>query len=66
HVRLCLEPEVNGVFVELAPQVYESLTRQGWIFHRFIGDHGYRLMCSWTTTEAEIEAFIGDLTGLIH
>jgi threonine aldolase len=60
-VKLALKPEVNGIFVELAPAVYAAMAARGWHFYRFIGDHGYRLMCSWATTDAEIAAFISDL-----
>lgn len=60
-VRLLAAPEANGVFVELPPAVYADLTARGWHFHRFIGDHGYRLMCAWDTTEADLAAFVSDL-----
>jgi threonine aldolase len=32
----------------------------GWTFYDFIGLGGYRLMCSWTTTDAEVDAFVKD------
>lgn len=62
--RLIAEPEANGVFVEMPRSVYDALTRRGWQFHRFIGEHGYRLMCSWATSDSEIEAFIADVRAL--
>lgn len=61
-VRLIMEPEVNGIFVELPPALYQALTARGWHFYRFIGEHGYRLMCSWETQDADIAAFVADLT----
>jgi threonine aldolase len=64
-IRLAVEPQVNGVFVELAPAVFESLTAKGWFFYPFIGEHGYRLMCSWATTDAEVDMFLGDLNEVI-
>ena len=60
-VRLVLEPEVNAVFVELARPVADQLMQRGWHFYNFIGAHGYRLMCSWATQEADIAAFAADL-----
>ena len=60
-VRLLFEPEVNGVFVELPPAVYAALSARGWHFYKFIGEHGYRLMCSWETPETDIAAFVADL-----
>ena len=59
-LKLILEPTVNGVFLEMPPAVYSGLTERGWIFHRFIGEQGYRLMCSWSTTQDEINAFVRD------
>ncbi|HWA85821.1 MAG TPA: low specificity L-threonine aldolase [Opitutus sp.] len=59
-LRLLFEPEVNGVFVEMPPAVYGALTARGWHFYKFIGDHGYRLMTSWATTDADVDAFIAD------
>ncbi|HVU23144.1 MAG TPA: low specificity L-threonine aldolase [Opitutus sp.] len=59
-LRLLFEPAVNGVFVEMPPAVFDALTARGWHFYKFIGEHGYRLMTSWATTEAEVDAFIAD------
>ena len=52
--------EANGVFVELPPKVYAALEARGWHFYKFVGEHGYRLMCSWETRDAEIAAFLAD------
>lgn len=53
--------EVNGVFVELPPRVFAALEDRGWHFYRFVGEHGYRLMCSWETQEADVDAFLSDV-----
>lgn len=58
--RLVAPGEANGVFVELPPPVYAALEARGWRFYKFIGEHGYRLMCSWQTTDAEVAAFLAD------
>lgn len=60
-VKLLGDPAVNSVFVELAPATVAALTARGWHFYKFIGDHGYRLMCSWATPPAAIERFVADL-----
>ena len=52
--------EVNGVFVELPPRVVKTLEARGWHFYRFVGEHGYRLMCSWDTQDSEVAAFLAD------
>jgi threonine aldolase len=53
--------EANGVFVELAPRVVTALAAKGWHFYKFVGEHGYRLMCSWATPDADVNAFLADL-----
>lgn len=62
--RLVAPTEVNGVFVELPPPLAEALQARGWHFYRFVGDDGYRLMCSWATTEADVAAFLRDAQDL--
>ena len=52
--------EANGVFIELPPAVVLALEARGWHFYKFIGEHGYRLMCSWATSDAEVTAFLAD------
>lgn len=61
QLKLLAEPEANGVFVELPPVTVEKLWAQGWHFHRFIGEHGYRLMCSWATAPETVDRFAADL-----
>ncbi len=61
QVRFIAEPAANGVFVELPGVAVEALWARGWHFHRFIGAHGYRLMCSWATAPDTIERFAADL-----
>lgn len=58
---LLVPPEANGVFVELPPPVVAALETRGWKFYRFIGEHGYRLMCSWETQESDVAAFLADV-----
>ena len=60
-VKLIVEPEVNGLFAEMPPALFTALESKGWVFYKFIGEHGYRLMCSWNTTDAEIAAFVSDV-----
>ncbi len=56
-----VEPvEVNGVFVKLPSKVFAALEARGWHFYKFVGEHGYRLMCSWETRDADVAAFLAD------
>jgi threonine aldolase len=58
--RVLFETDANSVFVEIPPKVASALSAKGWLFHRFIGEHGYRLMCSWATTQQDIATFLAD------
>ena len=59
--KLLESTEVNGVFVELPPRVTRALEARGWQFYRFVGEHGYRLMCSWQTRDEDVAAFLADV-----
>jgi len=65
HVKLIAEPEANGVFVELPRAAVEALWARGWHFHRFIGEHGYRLMCSWATAPADVDRLVNELRAVL-
>ncbi len=52
--------QANGVFVEMPAGVYQNLAAKGWQFYKFVGENGYRLMCSWETQDADIAAFLAD------
>jgi threonine aldolase len=66
QVRFLAEPEASGVFVELPRAAAEAMWARGWHFYRFIGEDGYRLMCSWATQPAEIERFAADLRAALE
>jgi threonine aldolase len=55
--------EANAVFVKLPPALARGLTERGWEIHDFIGGSS-RLMCSWQTTEADIEGLMRDVLAL--
>jgi threonine aldolase len=53
--------EANAVFVRLSEQLARDLQVHGWQFYKFIEPDIYRLMCSWSTTATDVDAFVGDL-----
>jgi threonine aldolase len=53
--------QANAVFVSMSQQLIEALHQLGWHFYSFIGAGGVRLMCSWATEEADIEALVEDV-----
>lgn len=56
--------QVNGVFVEMPEPVQAALRAKGWRFYNFIGGCA-RLMCSWSTSEAQVDRFLADLRELV-
>lgn len=51
----------NAVFAKLPDLVAARLREKGWIFYNFIGAGGSRFMCSWDTTQADVDALVADL-----
>ncbi|SKA98599.1 L-threonine aldolase [Prosthecobacter debontii] len=51
--------DANAVFARLPETMKSGLKERGWMFYSFIGG-GSRLMCSWATTEADVDTFIAD------
>ena len=66
RARLLAETEANAVFVALPRDAAAALEARGWHFYRFIGEDGYRLMCSWSTTAADVDRFTADLVSLLR
>lgn len=57
-----LRPAVaNSVFVELSASTHGYLQSRGWHYYSFIGGQGARFMCSWDTSETDIEALVRDV-----
>lgn len=65
RLRFIAEPEANGVFVELPPGAAGALSARGWHLYRFIGENGYRLMCSWATTPEVVDRFVADVSDVL-
>ncbi len=57
--------QANAVFVALPPGVSQALHDRDWHFYEFIGRGGVRLMCSWDTTDEDINLLIADLRELM-
>jgi len=57
--------QANAVFVKLPQPTIDGLRKAGWRFYDFIGSGGVRLMCSWDTTDADVDALVADVRRLI-
>ena len=60
-VRLLYPCEVNAVFASLTPACHQQLCAAGWHYYTFIGQGGARFMCSWATTEDDVDALLADV-----
>lgn len=59
-VELLYPAEANSAFLKLSPQINTYLQQQGWKYYHFIGG-GARFMCSWLTTEADVDVLLADM-----
>lgn len=53
--------EANAVFVPMEKDLLQGLRARGWLLYNFIGDNVVRLMCSWSTSQADIDALLTDM-----
>jgi threonine aldolase len=58
-VQILYPVDANAVFARLPDTIKARLKSLGWQFYSFIGG-GSRLMCSWATTQADVDSFIAD------
>jgi threonine aldolase len=65
-LRLLFPRQANSVFVELPPFAIQGLRDRGWLFYTFIGQGGCRLMCSWDTTEQDVDDVVRDLNAALQ
>src|SRR5438270_3468030 len=60
-IDIAFPVEANAVFVRMADELVRNLNSRGWHFYKFVEPDIYRLMCSWATTDEQIDLLIGDL-----
>jgi threonine aldolase len=53
--------EASAVFLRMPDELVTQLRSRGWHFYKFVEPDVYRLMCSWSVTEADIDDFIKDV-----
>jgi threonine aldolase len=57
-VRLMSPCQANAVFAEMSADIATALRAAGWHFYSFIGTGGARFMCSWQTTEEDVQKLV--------
>jgi threonine aldolase len=65
-IEIVFPVDANAVFVRMNQQLVEHLQSRGWHFYKFVEPDIYRLMCSWSTTEAAISDFMADIIAINH
>ncbi|HWY39844.1 MAG TPA: low specificity L-threonine aldolase [Chthoniobacterales bacterium] len=60
-INIAFPVEANAVFVRLSDSLLRRLHARGWHFYKFVEPDVYRLMCSWATTQADIDQLVTDL-----
>jgi len=55
--------DANAVFVTLPEKLVRGLHERGWEIHDF-GWGAYRFMCSWATTQADLDAVMKDISAI--
>jgi threonine aldolase len=61
RISLAEAVDGNALFARMPPAWAQAMEKRGWHFYAFIAAGGYRLMCSWDTTQDDIDAFLADL-----
>jgi len=60
-IRIVHPVNTNSVFAKMSDQVVKGMHERGWKFYNHVGSEGEaRLMCSWDTTEEDVDAFAED------
>ena len=58
--------QTNVVFARIPHEAVQGMYRRGWKFYTHVGSADEaRLMCSWDTTETDVDAFAADLRELV-
>jgi threonine aldolase len=57
--------DANAAFIPMPEFLYLGLRDRGWLIYNFIGA-AVRLMCSWSTTEADIDALLADVRDILQ
>jgi threonine aldolase len=53
--------QANAVFLRMSDEQVCNLRARGWHFYKSIEPDVYRVMCSWSVSEQEIEDFVADV-----
>lgn len=63
-VAISFPVETNAVFARMPSAVVDALHQRGWRFYTHVPPGTCRLMCSWDTTEGDVDGFAQDVKSL--
>ena len=63
-MRPLLPIESNGVYFKLSDLFANRLSAAGWNFYKMIEPDVYRLMCSWSTTDQQIDQLVRQMSDI--
>jgi len=66
NVTIAFPVETNVVFASIPDVVVQGMYARGWKFYTNVGVNYARLMCSWDTTESDVDAIAADLKELMQ
>ncbi len=65
-LELLFPRQANALFVNLPPQVIDTLHEHDWHFYTFIGENGARFMCSWDMDQINSQPLRNNLIPLTY
>jgi len=66
RVQIVYPVQTNSVFARIPDEIVQAMYRRGWKFYTHVGSADEaRLMCSWDTTEQDVDSFAADLGELL-
>lgn len=67
QVQIAYPVQSNAVFARLPEEVVTRMHERGWKFYTHVGPlKEARLMCSWDTTQGDVDAFAADLGEVVR
>lgn len=64
HIKIAFPRQTNAVFATMPQPVIKGLFERGWKFYTHVSPDDCRLMCSWDTTEEDVDSFAADVKAL--
>jgi threonine aldolase len=60
-INVVFPVEANALFVRMNEELVRDLRAAGWYFYKFIEPDIYRVMCSWSVKDEEIDEFVSEV-----